>query len=384
MSRNSINLRWKSVCQYDFTGGIIGLVIFGIAFSQPITEASDKNSRLQNEVSQLSIDQLRSRILLSQQRIVSVYIEYLSRDAYAEERRFPTGTFLRRIVAAKNPCFFSHETAHGFDEMTWEDDIRRRLCCVDRDRVYDVWINNRTYNLTEPWAADAPLPGSMPGEPVMLVMALWPMNDRPAPRDQGHPIMLVDVARDTGYRLADQNEIVDGNEAYVLVKDGVDRLWIDVNRDCALLARERHDVKTGKLFLRYELTGHREVAEGIWLPNAFRILRYRSNSDDLPLVVSDQRFDIAKLRVNDLDDSFFNYELPPGSLQLNPADESGQPVQTVPGGVEHMENLVAWIERQGVANRPDWGTRFLWFIAIVSILSAGGVGWWHGRMRATR
>jgi hypothetical protein len=49
----------------------------------------------------LTSEQLRGRLLDTQQKIRSVYVEY--RSGKYNEERFPKGTYLHRIVAAKTP-----------------------------------------------------------------------------------------------------------------------------------------------------------------------------------------------------------------------------------------------------------------------------------------
>jgi hypothetical protein len=64
----------------------------------------------------------------------------------------------------------------------------------------------------------------------------------------------------------------------VLEYPGYDRLWIDTERGCALLARETHSSRNGALVQRIELSGHREVAPGIWLPSSIRNIQYDYNA----------------------------------------------------------------------------------------------------------
>lgn len=323
--------------------------------------------------SALSESGFRVELLEAQSRIKSIYFDYIGDDAYRRDVRFPPGTFLRRIVAAKSPCFFSHETAHGCDTTPWADDIRRRRCIVQDDRAYDIWVTNRSFAITQPWAADDPLPGSMPGEPVMLAIGIWPLTDRPSPRPVGQPVMLADVARDPGYRLREHLENVADHHCHVFEKEGVDRLWIDSKLGYSLIARDHYDLETGERFLRHELTGHQEIKPGIWMPSAFRVIRYHHQSSDPAArgeVLSDLCFRITECSVNDVADEFFNFKPQPGALCLNPGGkESVQPMQAVAGGVDHLDELVAWASRRDLLSAEVNG-RFVFWIKITCLITA--------------
>jgi hypothetical protein len=324
-------------------------ILSGQAGAQPtIASASGLGQFPANDVL-LSESDFRSELLEAQSRIQSIYFDYVGEDAYRGDERFPPGTFLRRIVAAKSPCLFSHETAHGCSATPWADDIRRRRCIVQNDRAYDIWVTNRSFAVTQPLATEAPLPGSMPGEPVMLAVGIWPLVNRPAPRPGGQPMMLTDVAHDPEYRLLGQRESVAGDQCHVFVKEGMDWLWLSSNFGYSLIARDVHDPDTGVRVLRYELTGHQQIKPGIWMPSAFRIIRYHHLSRDVEArgeVLSDLRFRITECRVNDVDDAFFNFEPPPGSLYLNPGGRAApRPPQSLPGGEDHLDDLVAWARR---------------------------------------
>lgn len=294
----------------------------------------------------LSIDELKSALSREQVKIKSIYFDYRSDDAYVEDKAFPSGTYLRRIVAAKGPNLFSHETAHGSDQLPWEKDPRRRHCIVENNQVFDYWVTNRAYNKTPRWKPNAPLPGSMPGEPIIQDTGIWPLTARKAPTRDGHPIMLCDVAKSDKFSVRPELETVDGHECHVLENPSIDCLWLDVERGCALLARNLYGVKTGRLSTRLELSDYQEVKPGIWIPSVVRDIKYDHLADDpnkRNRVISDLSLHVTSIRVNDVPDSMFVFQPKPGSLWLNPPKEKSlSPLQTHPGGTDHLDALIAW------------------------------------------
>ncbi len=324
----------------------------------------------------LSTAELKSALAKAQAKIESIYFDYRGEDAYLGDDRFPSGAYLRRIVIAKAPNLFSHETAHGSDDLPWELDPRRRHCIVENNQAFDDWVTNRAYNKTPDWKPDAPLPGSMPGEPILIHTGIWPLTGRKAPTRAGAPLMLRDVAKSDRFVARPALEVVEGRECHVLEIPGLDVLWLDAERGCALVARDSYDIDSGKVAFRSELKGHREVKPGIWLPSAIRAITYDRSaqaSGERPPALSDLTLQITEARVNDASDSLFVFQPKPGSLWLNPPeDQSPNPVQTHPGGLDHLEDLVAW-GRRLLSNQPSPAPPLTWPSWVAAGLAALGV-----------
>jgi hypothetical protein len=166
--------------------------------------------------------------------------------------------------------------------------------------------------------------------------------------------MLREVATAPGYVVRPEQEWVDGRWCHVLSHPtGGDRLWLDVDRGCALLAREVDDPKNGALMQRYELRAHRETERGIWLPGLVRTIQYDTTAtrdEARKRVVRDGEITFVETEVNKVDDQTFEYQPPPGALQLNPGKE---PTQASPGGLDHLDNLASWIRRHSAPPSPE-------------------------------
>jgi hypothetical protein len=112
------------------------------------------------------------------------------------------------------------------------------------------------------------------------------------------------------------------------------------------MARELCDAGTGAVMQRLELRRHREELPGIWVPREIQNIHFDYHAPTekgRERRVLDALVQILDVRLNnDVDDSLFEPKpMPPGSLQQL---DNGKFNQVVPGGFEHMDNLVEWFE----------------------------------------
>ena len=146
--------------------------------------------------------------------------------------------------------------------------------------------------------------------------------------------------------------MVDGHWCHVLERKGQDCLWIDTVRGFALLALETHSRESGALAQRFELTEHEEIHLGVWFPKKIRNIQYDANAPTeqrRARKVRDAVLTVIHVTANDVGDGAFEFHPPPGSLLLR---SDGHPVQAVPGGVDHLDNLAEWVRKHGTRRAP--------------------------------
>jgi hypothetical protein len=218
--------------------------------------------------------------------------------------------------------------------------------------VFNEFAVNRAYfvALIDPKGG---LPGTLQSESFFLATGIWPLDGRSAPRLRGRPYVLRDVAKAEDYSLVrPRQERVDGRWCHVLESPGKDRLWLDTERGFVPLARELFVGKWRALGQRFELGGHREVAPGIWLPSWIHNLQadYEAPTEEgRRRKLIDSRFDILRARVGSVDDSIFIFRPRPGSLKTT----GGEAIQAQPGGLDHLDDIVRWVEKHAPASRTS-------------------------------
>lgn len=317
-----------------------------------------------------SLEGLRRKLLETQGIIHSIALKYHSMP---EE---PNGAYLNRIVVAKEPNSLRYELWHGIaDVMPWIDDPKAQIDYVNADRWVAYFPFQRKYfdGVLRP---NDPLPGTLREAFFFMATGLWPLPQRPSLRQLGHPCALRDVAMSDKYRsLRSHQEQIGGSWCHVLENPGVDRLWIDVERGCSLVARELLDEK-GVLVLRYDLRDHRETAPGIWIPTIIVRTEYgnRSNSSaENERIERHYQITLNEVEVNGVKDEVFFFQ--PGLGCLHVKDHTS--TQVVPGGEELMDEWVRWNQRYLSKPRATSGGHRVWIAVSVIVLAVTVLEMWR-------
>lgn len=294
----------------------------------------------------LSADQLKARILEEQSKIRSIFVVYQTEPGAYPKPRNPPGTYLRRVLAAKAPDRMYYVNSHGFDGLDWQEDPGYQRWYLKEQGWFCESPVNRTYITGGPLRPKDKLPGDLGEDIFFLATGLWLFDQQQAPQLEGQPIVLREVAANPKYNtVRPRQELVDGRWCHVLENEGIERLWIDIEHGCALIARETDYGNPRVLAQRLESTRHREAAPGVWLPGRIRNIQYnwraRTQTER-----TQKRSDVAALvldaRANDVDDGIFEFKPGPGALDVSRVTV---PVQTQPGGLDHLDNLAGWVQK---------------------------------------
>jgi hypothetical protein len=291
--------------------------------------------------STITLKRLQSELRESQLRIHSVSVAYRS-SGYSKD--YPNGSYVYQKLVAKAPSSVLRISAHGHNALDWRDDPLQQWGYITQKQFYNYNPVNKTYKYAD-IKENSPLPNKMTTSFFFMSTGIWPLDSRPPYRPGGRPYTLREVAESSEYHLRPRLEKVGNYWCHVLEHGQGDRLWIDTERDCALLARESDDLNNGYLMQRYELVGHREITDGVWLPDHIRTIQYDSTAgtaEGRKRKIKDGVITLSEVQVNNVDDQVFEFGPPPGSLRIG---QHVRPIQTQPLGTIHLDNIVTWLVR---------------------------------------
>ena len=147
-----------------------------------------------------------------------------------------------------------------------------------------------------------------------------------------------------------------GRLCHILEYPGHDKLWLDSDLGCVIVAREAFDPQTGILVQRVETSNHKEIAPGLWVPFVCRNILFSSTSKGVEAGMASKKSD-AILKFIDVNinesvlDKNFEFTPQPGSIQSMPDDRVQQ---SEPGGFEYLDVVFNWINY--LRNVPAYNT----------------------------
>lgn len=317
------------------------LALFGCV---SIAEAKDEAPR-----ATLASAAIRERILAVCERMESVQVEYRLDDLTSEDRTTPPerrGSYLHRVTAAKQPARYYQLTGHGSDRYDWHHDRFRVAYYLNEGRLVRFEPSYRAYR-TLPLPVGGELPDDLKGDLFFVSTGWWLLSDYKLPRLHGEPYMLLDIARQEGYgTVRPLLEMRDGRWCHVLEHKGVQALWIDVERGCAVMARSNWDSTTGALMQEIQLGGYRHLSNDIWIPGWIinRQLDYTALSpSEREREVIHSRATIISGKVNDVEGGVFRFTPTAGAIEI---DEKHNDVrQVVSGSIEMLDDLAVTLQK---------------------------------------
>jgi hypothetical protein len=290
----------------------------------------------------LTTEELRQRLLEANARVRAWYVEYES--AREDSTGKPAVSYMHRVVAAKAFDRFFLWNTHGAPWLDWrEDPDQQRLFLASGTAITDEAFH-RVFRVS-PWAADATVPGSAKREFLFVALGWWPLDKRLPPMPGDLPTVLPAVARSPKYVASSRQELVQGRWCHILEYPGRDRLWLDCERNCVIVAREAFDEK-GLLRQRIESSRYREVLSGIWVPFEFRNIHFdpaRPNPRvENGVKTLDSVLRVIDVRLNDqVTDGVFRFEPLPGSIRI----ENNRIQQELPGCADYLDKVVDWSQK---------------------------------------
>ncbi len=286
----------------------------------------------ENPKAVFTASQLQEKLANQNSNIYSWYIEYNS--VHSDDFQKPLGAYLHRIVAASRSGDFFHWSAKGTSNYSWQDDpLQQRLTITSSSAFSEVPID-RAFRVLKLKPNDT-LPGTSSQELLFVALGWWPFEQRATPKFKDNaPCVLKDVAICPKYTVRPLQQLINGHWCHLLEHRRHDRLWLDVERNCAILAREILDHKTGNVLQRIELTKHQEVISGIWVPMEIRNIVFDEQSNnEVQHKLVDATAKILNIQINvPLPRKLLDFTPLPGSIQVM---DDHHFEKKVPGGFDY-------------------------------------------------
>jgi hypothetical protein len=296
----------------------------------------------------LSIADIKTRLTAVNAMLRAWCIEY---QASSDDLDF----YNHRLLAARAPngCFYRgakgtarHDVKDGTIFSDWQNDPFGDWVLVAPKRCLSGVAFNREYTEFE-WREDSELPAKVQRELLITVLGWWPFASRPGPRVLGGGVCVIpDIVACPDYIVREDLEACEGRMCHVVERAGYDRIWIDCDRNCTILARELCDLYNGAVMQRLEMRDHREDLPGVWVPRQVRNLHFdytASSAQQRERQVLDASIQIVDVKLNEaVTESLFT---PPTDVPGCVRVEQDTYRQVVPGGHDCIEHQAEWLSR---------------------------------------
>ena len=299
---------------------------------------------------------VKRAILDCLQTIESFDISYRN-DSYQSSA--PEGAYLSRRVAGNRRGDWFHLNSHGSNYMDPADDLLRVEAVVSGNQWRSFRSINRFY-LGGQLKNDEQLPGSMAWDDFITATGLWIADTRPAGKAPNHPIALVDVCESPNYEVTlENNEKIRGLACCLLAsKNQIDKIWIAFVEDRpTVIRRIQRDAETLAPIIQFDFD-QIKLVNGVPIPHRIEVQFF----DGQGKVYRDTSYDVTSAKINNVASELFTYKPVAGELFF-PVGDNTKPVQTVPGGLDHLDVLASWSQRMGYFEPPQRKTRtWMWIV----------------------
>ena len=173
------------------------------------------------------------------------------------------------------------------------------------------------------------------GEVYLETIAWFPPGDPSRPPVQmGRPFFPTELLAKEKCTLVPHGQVIDGEACHGFEVAGLDRLWFS-DADGSLKLRLRRYPGSGKPYLGYRLTDHREVGPGpVRLPFRAETVEYDEATGSSKRWIG---FAVSAATANRVDESVFQFIPGPGTMVY---DRDTDQLDIIPGGLDHLEEVV--------------------------------------------
>jgi hypothetical protein len=247
---------------------------------------------------------------------------------------------VHRIVAVSATGELYHLGAHFPPLYPWQADPHCQEFFIHQGRTCHRWPFNRIY-VEGSIKPGEEISGSFSQDLLLAIVPRWPITDYrfPISRETRFMILPPEAVASPEYRLRSKLETIGGEPCAVFERDGIDRIWVAVEKGFCVVRRDILVPGSTQLLERILVERTSQVAPGLWLAKEFRCQFFAPKPGAMqPVVDRASEVRIARCLLNeDVPDSTFVPRHAAGSLRY---DKAGSFVQASPGGTDLLEKVV--------------------------------------------
>lgn len=293
-----------------------------------------------------SLVRVRIQVDQSRQHLRSIVVEATSHGSAFSQPRVTHQIFAidgRNRFLDRAHLNDRHGNTDGANDPEW------RRSYLTEDMLTTVWVVDRFAKMSREQSSNA-VGDTLRYDYFMECTGWWPPGESSLPEDE--PVWALHKAlQNEDCRVQDSLETVGEHRCVVIEIPGRDKLWLDVDRGCAVIRRERQ--WEGKWTI-YENSDFREFGDCIWLPwKLHRVIHHGvgpilTKEEQASLLVQSTQT-VERMEVNHVPDEMFVFKPEPGMLIY---DVERNKRWAIPGGQEEILSDVSQAATAfvGVAN----------------------------------
>jgi hypothetical protein len=284
---------------------------------------------------------LQARVAAYRQRLVGLDVTYRA-DLRGPGGRDPyPGEYLRRrVVALDRRRYLRTLTLRSAEDG--REEVLHDMHQFYGPDFWDVYApGSRRYETSKRFT-EHPSTIKALGEVYLETIAWFPPGDTSKPLVQfGRAFFPTELLAREKCRLVPYRQVIDGESCHGFEVPGLDRLWF-ADADGSLKLRLRAYPGSGKPYLGYRLTDHREVAPGVRLPFCVVVVEYDEETGKARRWM---KYSVDQASANDIDEAVFRFTPGPGTMVY---DRDTDQLEVVPGGLDYLDEVA----RQSIALCP--------------------------------
>ena len=179
----------------------------------------------------------------------------------------------RKMIGAVFPDVYYHSAAKSTLLYHYDGDPFGQRIVIRGHHAVAEFPAQRVFRDVQV-ASDGAMPGTSGGDLLLYFVPSWPPRQLKPPRaSSGDPVISSQLTDADLASTTASVQLIGGRHCHMLLLNGGDRIYVDMARGAAVVARDLAEKPGGDPVLRLEVVAQRRSADGDWIPTDFRLFR---------------------------------------------------------------------------------------------------------------